>query len=136
MKIFIACSKHFYERIPSVAEYLQARGHVLTMPNSYDNPMMEEQIKKLNPQEHVKWKAMMLRRDEENIRPNDAILVLNYEKNGQPNYIGGATFLEMFKAWEMRKKLFLLNPIPDNLLRDEIIGFDPIILNGNLERII
>lgn len=136
MKIFIACSKHFYGRIPPIAEYLERKGHILSMPNSYDNPMMEEQMKKLSHREHIEWKAMMLRKDKENIRPNDALFVLNYEKNGQPNYIGGATFLEMYTAWEMRKRLFLLNPIPDNLLRDEIVAFDPVILNGNLEGIL
>ena len=92
-------------------------------------------MKLLSPEEHIKWKAMMLRKDKENIEPNDAILVLNFEKNGQPNYIGGATFLEIFRSWEMGKKIFLLNPIPDNLLKDEIIGFDPVVLNGNLELI-
>ena len=50
----------------------------------------------------------MLRRDKENIEPNDAVLVLNFEKKGQRNYIGGATFLEIYNAWKMNKKLFLL----------------------------
>lgn len=135
MKIFIACSKHFYHQIPTIKDVLEKRGHILAMPNSYDQPMKEEEMKLLSPEEHIKWKGEMLRKDKENIEPNDAILILNYEKKGQPNYVGGATFLEMFRAWEMGKKLFLLNPIPDNLLKDEIIGFNPVILNGNLELI-
>lgn len=40
------------------------------------------------------------------------------KKNGQPNYIGGATFLEMYKAWEMDKKIYLFNPIPESLLKE------------------
>jgi hypothetical protein len=135
MKIFIACSKHFYGRIPEVESLLSKKGHIVSMPNSYDEPMKEEEMKKLSKEEHVQWKAMMLKKDKENIEPNDAVLVLNYEKHGQPNYIGGATFLEIFRSWEMEKKIFLLNPIPENLLKDEIIGFDPVILNGNLELI-
>jgi len=135
VKIFIACSKHFYHQIPTIKDVLEKRGHILAMPNSYDQPMKEEEMKLLSPEEHIKWKGEMLRKDKENIEPNDAILILNYEKKGQPNYVGGATFLEMFRAWEMGKKLFLLNPIPDNLLKDEIIGFNPVILNGNLELI-
>lgn len=136
MKIFICASKYNYHRIPEIKEILEKMGHVLAMPNSYDEPMKEEEMKKVSKEEHILWKSMMMKKDKENIEPNDAILVLNYEKKGQQNYIGGATFLEIFRAWEMGKKIFLLNPIPDNLLKDEILGFNPIILNGDLSKII
>ncbi|MEK6895517.1 MAG: hypothetical protein AABX48_03275 [Nanoarchaeota archaeon] len=63
-------------------------------------------------------------------------LVLNFEKKGQLNYIGGATFLEISRAWEMGKKVFLYNPIPENIFKDELIGINPIILNGRLELIV
>jgi len=135
MKIFIACSKHFYDKIPEIQEELEAEGHQVAMPNSYDKPFQEEEQKAKGLEAHVQWKAEMLRRDKQNIEPNDAILVLNFQKNGQPNYIGGATFLELYKAWEMDKKLFLYNPIPQNILTDELTGFNPTILNGDLSRI-
>ena len=77
----------------------------------------------------------MLRRDKENIEPNDAVLVLNFEKKGQRNYIGGATFLEIYNAWKMNKKLFLYNPIPKNIFEDELVGMNPLILNGDLDKI-
>jgi len=77
----------------------------------------------------------MVIQQEEKVRKNDAILVLNFEKNGQPNYIGGATFLEMFKAWELKKKIFLYNPLPENILRDELEIFNPVIINGRLNLI-
>lgn len=135
MKIFIACSKHFYDRIPEVQRQLEQEGHQVAMPNSYDNPMKEEEIKAQGLEAHVQWKAELLKRDKENIEPNDAILVLNLEKNGQPNYIGGATFLELYKAWEMGKKLFLYNPIPQNIFTDELTGINPTVLNGDLTKI-
>jgi len=135
MKIFIACSKHFYKEIPTIKDRLESMGHIVSMPNSYDEPMKEEKLKASNPAEHVSWKALMLKKDKENIEPNDAILVLNFDKNNQKNYIGGATFLEIYKSWEMNKKIFLFNPIPENILKDEIIGFNPVILNGDLSKI-
>jgi hypothetical protein len=58
--------------------------------------------------------------------------VLNFEKNGQPNYIGGATFLEMYKAFELGKKLFLYNNVPTGILRDEILAFNPILISQDL----
>ena len=63
----------------------------------------------------------------------DAVLVLNYEKHGIKDYIGGSTFLEMYEAFRNNKKIYMYNPIPEGLLYDEIDGFSPIIINGNLE---
>src|SRR3989344_2297199 len=123
MKIFICCSKHNYHKIPEIKTE-----HEITLPNSYDNPMKEEDMKKFGREEHSKWKGSMIKLQEPKVRANDAILVLNFDKGSQENYIGGATFLEMYKAWELGKKLFLYNEIPNSILKDEIIGFNPIII--------
>lgn len=136
MKIFICCSKHFYHKISPIKEELERLGHEITLPNSYDNPMKEEEIKKISREEHSKWKGEMIKLQDKKVQANDAVLVLNFEKNGQLNYVGGATFLEMYKAWALGKKLFLLNPIPDNILKDEIIGFSPTIINSDFSKVI
>jgi len=78
----------------------------------------------------------MIRLQKEKVEANDAVFILNFEKHGQPNYIGGATFLETFKAFELGKKIFLYNPIPDNIFKDELIAMDPVVINGDLDKII
>lgn len=135
MKIFICSSKHHYNKIPEIKKILERDNHTITLPNSFDNPFKEEELKKLSPEEHKVWKSKMLLKEKENIMPNDAILVLNYEKNGPANYIGGATFLEIFKAFELGKKIFFINSIPEGMLKDELTAISPVILNGNLELI-
>jgi hypothetical protein len=135
MKIYLCCSKHFYGKIPPIKEYLEKKGHEITLPNSFDDPLREEKLKKIGKKKHVEWKSASIRLQKEKVKKNDAILVLNFEKNGQPNYIGGATFLEIFQAFDMRKKIFLLNPIPDNIFKDEITAMNPSILNGDLSLI-
>lgn len=135
MKILIACSKHFYNKIPEVKEELESLGHEIMTPNSYDEPLKEEDMKKVGKLEHSLWKQEMMRLHEPKIKQNDAILVLNYQKNGQENYIGGATFMEIVKAWELNKKIFLYNPIPENIFKDELMGINPAILNQNLNLI-
>jgi hypothetical protein len=132
MNIFICSSKYFYEKIPPIKEALEKAGHVITLPNSYDDPMREEAMKKQGSGEHSEWKGKMLRLQKEKVAANDAILVLNLEKNGQQNYIGGATFLEIYMAFELGKKIFLYNPIPESILRDELLGMSPIIISGEL----
>ncbi len=130
MKIFIACSKYFYHRIPEIKKELENQGHKISLPNSYNEPFKEDKLK--GTPEHVKWKSQMMKKDKKNIAPNDAILVLNFEKKGIPNYIGGATFLEIYKAWELEKKIFIFNNFPKCSFTDELKGFNPTILNGNL----
>lgn len=135
MKIFIICSKKFYDRVPEIQIALEESKHVITLPNSYTNPTAEAEYLNLGIEAHAKWKAEMLRHSTDVIEINDAVLVLNFEKNGVPNYIGGATFLEMYDAFRIGKTIFLMNAIPKGILRDEIAGFNPIILNGDLSRV-
>lgn len=135
MKIFLICSKRFYERIPDIERALKEAGHVLTLPNCYEDPTEEARYRAAGREAHATWKAGMFRESERIIEKNDAVLVLNFEKDGMKNYIGGATFLEMYDAFRLKKKIYILNEIPEGMLRDEINGFEPIILGGDLSLI-
>ena len=110
MKILIICSKAFYKDIES---------------KSWN----------LGKEEHAKFKARMFKMSEERIATMDAVLTLNFDKNGKKNYIGGATFIEIYEAFRKGKKIYLYNDIPDGMLYDEISGFSPIVINGNLDLI-
>ena len=129
MNIFIAASKNAYHEVERVKPALEALGHKVTPPNGFNNPGDEDMIRNYSPEQYSNWKAEMIREDGRIIAMHDAVLVLNFEKHGQPNYVGGATFLEMFKAFDLGKKLFLYNPIPDGMLTDEIIGLQPVVIN-------
>lgn len=132
MKLFIICSKAFYDTIPPIQEALEKAGHEVTLPNCYDDPGTEARYRAIGDKEHAEWKAGMLRHSQEVIAAQDAVLVLNFEKNGQPNYIGGATFLEMYDAFRMGKKIYMYNDVPDSMLKDEIEGFEPILIHKDL----
>ncbi len=136
LKIFVVSSKHLYHKVDQIKNELERLGYIITLPNSYEDPSMEERTKAMGKEHHEKFKAEMFKLQNKKIEDNDAILVLNFKKGEQDNYIGGSVFLEMFKAWELQKKIYLYNPIPNNMLRDEIEGFCPIIINGNLEKIL
>ena len=136
MKIFICTSKHLYQNIPPIKEKLEEKGHIITLPNSFYTPEKEEEMKKSSAGDHKKYKEEMIRLQKEKVKANDAILVLNMEKNGQKNYIGGATFLEIYIAFDFGKKIFLYNEIPENLLKDELLGMNPKIIHGNLELVV
>lgn len=94
---------------------------------------------KLGSENHQKFKAQMFKQSEETIKNMDAVLVLNFDKITdeaiEKNYIGGATFLEIYDAFRLNKKIYLYNDIPKGMLYDEIQGFDPIIINGDLSKV-
>jgi hypothetical protein len=72
----------------------------------------------------------------QHILESDAILIINNEKNGIKNYIGGNVLIEMGQAFVNNKKIFLLNDIPSEFpYTAEIESMDPICLHGNLENI-
>lgn len=135
MKIFIICSKHFYPQANDVRTLLEHEGHMVILPNHHDAPETEDRYRTQGHEVHSVWKGKMFKESEEKICACDAVLVLNYEKNGAKNYIGGATFLEMYDAFRLGKKIFLLNPIPEGILKDEINGFGPTILLGDLSKV-
>lgn len=136
MKIMICCSKHFYDKILPIKQKLEENGYEIILPDSYEDPFIEERLKQTDTKEHIAWKKYMLIKQGNKVKESDAILVLNFEKNGQKNYIGGATFLEIFKAFELGKKIFMYHPIPKNIFEDELNGINPIIIEGDLEKIV
>ena len=137
MKVLIICSKKFYSKIEEVKNALEKKNVEVFLPNCYDDPTTEQRMWNLGKEEHQKFKAKMYKQSEDTISNMDAVLVLNLdkEKDGTiyKNYIGGATFLEMYDAFRLNKKIYLYNDIPDGMLYDEIEGFGPIIINGNLD---
>jgi len=133
MKIFLICSKSFYDKIPPIKEKLEKMGYETILPNSYDMPDSESVYR--GTKDHAEWKAEMLRLSERKMSSVDAVLVLNYDKNGIQNYLGGATFLEMYDAFRLGKRIFMMNDIPEGMLKDEIIGLSPIVINGQLNQL-
>ena len=130
MKIMIVCSYAFYNQIPNIKIELEKMGYQVVLPNGYENPNFI--VKSRYEEGFADWIANLRKASEETITKVDALLVLNYTKNGIDNYIGGSTFLEMHDAYRMNKKIFIMNDLPEKLLTEEIIGFKPILLKGNL----
>lgn len=133
MKILIICSKAFYKDIAPIKEKLESMGHEIELPNSYYDPDVEKKSWDLGEKAHAEFKARMFRMSAERIATMDAVLTLNFDKNGEKNYIGGATFLEIYEAFMKNKKIYLYNDIPNGMLFDEISGFSPIVINGDLK---
>lgn len=139
MKIMIACSTAFYDNIEEISKQLIKNGHKIIYPNGYNEEIEEKSYEEMTHQEYVNFFQNLFKLSNKKVKEADALLVLNYSKikneNIQENYIGASTFLEMYEALMNNKKIYMLNDFPNNMLTDEIKGFDPVILNGDLSKI-
>lgn len=78
-------------------------------------------------------KSQLMRAHFEEVEKADAILVLNYEKRGIQNYIGGNVLMEMAIAFWLKKPIFILNEMPkESAFEEEIKGMEPILLHGTV----
>ncbi|KKQ04336.1 MAG: hypothetical protein US15_C0059G0009, partial [Candidatus Moranbacteria bacterium GW2011_GWF1_36_4] len=82
---------------------------------------MKDVIERMNVEHaQVKIENDYIKYHYNKIVESDAVLVLNFDKNGVKNYVGGNTLMELGFAYVHNKKIFLLNPIPEMAYKDEI----------------
>lgn len=81
-------------------------------------------------------KTELMNQHFEKVVEGDAILVLNYEKNGLPGYIGGNVLMEMAIAFYHKKPIYVLHPVSAaSPIYEEILGMQPVFLDGKLENL-
>lgn len=143
MKIVICGSIDMTPKIKEVSDILVKNGHETDIPFTSQKIIngeltLEEfknEKKKNGDGAFRKIQDDVIKRYYDLINEADAILVLNVEKNGIKNYVGGNTFLEIGFAHVLGKKIYLYNDIPDMSYTDEIMAMQPIIINQDLSKI-
>ena len=146
MKITICGSIAFYDKMLEIKRELEELKHEVDLPpfEIKDDkgrmiPVLEYYRIRKSETSDDSWvwneKERAIRNHFDKIVWADVILVVNYDKNNVPGYIGGNTFLEMGIAFFLKKKIFLLNPIPEVSYREEILGMKPIVINNSLNEI-
>lgn len=134
MKIAICGSIKFYDEMLQAQRELESLGHVVLMPTKAQG--VDYWTEDNRARVEAKKKFEFIGEHFDKIEESDAILVVNVTKKEIENYIGANTFLEMGFAYYRKKKIYTLNPIPNQpYIIDELLTFDPIVLNGNLELI-
>ena len=132
MKIAICGSINFAKDIIKAEKQLNQLGHQVTVPaNIYQYAEDEKKIEN-------KWDKIELdlfKNYYNEIKKVDAILIMNIDKNNINNYIGGNSLIEMAFAHILNKNIYLLNPTPNMNYSDEIEAMNPIVINGDLNKI-
>ncbi|MFH1575883.1 MAG: hypothetical protein ABIB55_02995 [Candidatus Nealsonbacteria bacterium] len=147
MKITLCGSIAFYNGMLKTKTNLEKIGHEVELPPSQVEdgdgnqiPASEYyKIRKISS-DNDGWvwdrKEWAIRKHFNKIASSDAILVTNYEKNSVKGYVGGNTLMEIGLAFYLKKKIYLLNEIPELSYKEEILGVKPVIINGDLGKII
>jgi diphthamide synthase subunit DPH2 len=141
-KITICCSASFYRQALEVEEQLRKLGFEVEIPHT---AYKMKESGDFNVDTYKTWyknaadygkKAELMRAHFDKVVESDAILVLNYEKKGVQGYIGGNGLMEMGIAFHYKKPIYILNPVPETLpIYEEIMGMQPIVLNGDLGKL-
>lgn len=141
MKIYVVGSTSFAKQMVEVRDHLRALGYDGWIHPDYEAIARGQKanISKLisdSEKAAVKRSNDYLKVHYKHICESDAILVVNFEKNGIKDYIGGNVLIEMGQAYVNDKYIFLLNAMPTDVpYISEIECMDPVCLNGNLESI-
>jgi len=143
MKIVICGSIEITPEIKEISDELIKIGHKTEIPLTSQKIIKGELTMKEFKQEKKnngdgsfrKIEDDLIKRYYRIIDESDAVLILNIDKNGIKNYIGGNTFLEMAFAHVLDKEIFLYNGIPQMSYTDEIIAMQPMIINQDLSKI-
>ncbi|MFA5946255.1 MAG: hypothetical protein WC802_05115 [Patescibacteria group bacterium] len=144
MRIYVLGSNYFMKEMVESKDKLCALGF-----DGWIHPHYEALVRGERPEHLDRWfngargERAAIKRENDylkvhyaHILESDAILIVNLEKRGVKNYIGGNVLIEMGQAYVNNKKIFLLNDLPvEASYIDEIESMDPICLHGDLKNI-
>lgn len=132
MKVFIIGNKKGSSDILKLQAKLKEIGFSIILSNGNDKLSLKSKCKTVAK---LLKKDEMIKYNERIISAVDCVLVLNSRKNDIDNYIDGDTFLKMYDAFKLEKPIYLMHDISEGMFKNEIMDFNPIILNGNINRI-
>ena len=137
MKIAICASMVFAEKMVQIKHQLEEIGHTVFISQFAEGYLGKAEKEKEKLAVSDKNEHDAIRKFWEIIKKSDAILVLNYDRKGIKNYIGGNTLMEIGFAHVLNKKIFMMNPVPDiEYYRSEIEAVSPVVLKQDLNKII
>lgn len=129
--IAVCGSMAHMDKFAKVIEELRAMGYTVATPDMTEKTDWSS----MSDEEVTREKGMLMRKHVANVELANAVLICNYEKNGTENYIGTNTLIEMTAGFVLEKPIYLLNPVPEQNGREEILAMQPIVIHGDLSKI-
>ena len=124
MKILLLSKKENIPKLPNIK--FNIKKHEVLLPT-----FQLGKISKYNNQ-----KKEFIDKDIELIKKVDSILICNFDKGKQKNYIGSSLLMFISIAYVLNKKIYLLYDFPTSKSKEELKSLNLIPLNGNLKNIL
>jgi hypothetical protein len=142
MIITICSSANFYKQVLAIEHELKSAGLTVIVPktalimgNKNDFDVAHYKTWFGDAKDYDK-KAELMRIHFDEVAKADALLVVNNEKHGVPNYIGGNVLMEMSLAFYLRKPIYLLHDLPtESAYLEELLGMQPTALHDDLSQL-
>jgi nucleoside 2-deoxyribosyltransferase len=134
MKITICGSLKFFDKMVGIQERLEEMGHEVFMP--IEVPGLDYWSEDGSLRVKAKSAHDLISEHFRKIEKSDAVLIVNVTKRDIKNYIGANTFLELGFAHYLGKRIYLLNPIPDQpYILDEVLAISAKVLDGDVRNL-
>lgn len=126
-KITLCSSSAFFDKLAQIQDILISRSHIIYFPHVWDwSNKTEDEIAKVQHD--------LIKRHFTNIENSDAIYIANFDKKEIKNYIGGNTFLEIGKAFDLNIPIFLMSEVPEMQYSEEIRAMKPHVIGFDWEK--
>ena len=141
MKIYVLGSNSFVKEMVNCKNELCLLGYEGLIHQDYEDHVNGKKrafLDNASADETAEWKRShdYIKQHYKHILESDAVLIVNLEKKGIKNYIGGNCLMEMGMAYVNNKKIFLLDDIPEiSSYLQEIKAMDPVCLHKDLKNI-
>lgn len=130
MKILIHASLDFKQAMVDAKKYIESNSeHQVVLPEL----TRYQDIRDVQGDDETftKIKNRLTKENFQNVESCDVLLILNYSHRGIKNYIGGNSFMEMVVAFFLKKPIYLLYDIPENMtFTEEIKSLYPIVVQN------
>lgn len=132
----------FASEMLEIKNDLEEKGHIVFAPSG-----LEEYLEKSSLRDSLDVSTLesaqrkidnnFIRKHLKEVEKAECILVINKDKKGIKNYIGANSFLEMGYAYSLNKPIYLYQDIPEDqeYIIQEVLGMQPIVLNGDIQKI-
>jgi nucleoside 2-deoxyribosyltransferase len=134
MKIAICASMSAAQTVLKVKSELVDLGHEVVIPATAK--IAAEQGLEAYETATAKVHGNLIRGYFSQIEQADAVLIVNEHKNGIDDYIGGNTLIELAFGFVLNKRCFIYNDIPQLSYTDEIMAMAPMVLQGDLSKLV
>lgn len=135
LRITIHASLDFKDKMIESKNYLeQKEGYEVILPELHRYQHIRDLLG--DDKKFTKIKTRLTWQNIHNVELGNCLLILNYNHRGYENYLGGNSFLEMVVAFYLKKSIFLINDIPENMpYTEEIKALNPIVV-GTLDNLV